>query len=329
MRVLVLHSDVAPNPLPDELDTLLTAKAVANALEERGHEIEQRAFIAEPAALDSILAEARPDIVFNLVESVFGQGDLACLSASMLERRRVPFTGASAVALASLANKPHTKRILQTCGLPTPEWAEPPRWEGLVEDRHDVVKSANEDASLGLDDAAVVAGSGRVRARAAQCMARHGGAWFAEAYLAGREFNISLLEEAAGLRVLPIAEIQFENWASDRPRVVGYAAKWDPCSPDNSGTPRVFGIEKQTPSLAHSLAELSCAAWRLFSLSGYARVDFRLDAEGAPMILEINPNPCLEPEAGFAAAAAEAGISYSELVERILNLGAETRNVKP
>ena len=321
MRVLVLHSDVAPNPAPDELDTLLTAKAVADALEERGHEIVQRAFIAEPASFDSILADARPDIVFNLVESVFGQGDLACLSASMLERRRIPFTGTSAVALACLANKPQTKRVLHACGLPTPEWSEPPRWEGLAEDRPYVVKSANEDASLGLDDRAVVEGSDGVRARAAQCAARHGGAWFAEAYLPGREFNISILEENGAPRVLPIAEIHFENWAANRPRVVGYAAKWDPYSPDNSGTPRAFGIERGAPLLARALAELSCAAWRLFALDGYARVDFRLDAEGAPMILEINPNPCLEPAAGFAAAAEEAGISYAELVERILNLG--------
>ena len=126
--------------------------------------------------------------------------------------------------------------------------------------------------------------------------------------------------------VLPIAEIHFENWASDRPRVVGYAAKWDPESPDSSGTPRKFGVEKEEPQLAHALAEFSCATWRLFALSGYARVDFRLDSEGAPQILEINPNPCLEPAAGFAAAAEEGEISYAELVERILNLGVEIRN---
>ena len=66
------------------------------------------------------------------------------------------------------------------------------------------------------------------------------------------------------------------------------------------------------------MAELSEAAWRLFDLKGYARVDFRVSEEGEPFILEINPNPCLEPEAGLASAAKEAGIGYADLVERIL-----------
>lgn len=320
MRILVLHSDVATDPSPDELDTLLTAKAVVNALDERGHEIEQRAFIAEPAALDSILAEARPDIVFNLVESVFGQGDLACVAAAMLEKRRVPFSGASAAALACLADKPLTKGILRASQLPTTDWSVPPLWEGLAGDRSYIVKSTNEDASLGLDDAAVVTGLGAVRARADRCAAAFGGTWFAESYLPGREFNVSILHQLGAPRVLPIAEIHFENWTPDRPRLVGYAAKWDPLSPDSSGTPRAFGIEKGEPRLADALADLSCAAWRLFALTGYARVDFRLDAKGAPTILEINPNPCLEPGAGFSAAAAEAGISYAELVERIVRI---------
>jgi D-alanine-D-alanine ligase len=180
------------------------------------------------------------------------------------------------------------------------------------------VKSANEDASLGLDDCAVVSGRHAVRERSEKCASKYGGRWFAEAYLSGREFNVSLLEEEGMPRILPVAEIRFENWRADRPRIVGYAAKWDPESPDCSGTPRVFGLEPQSP-LARAFAEHSAVAWRLFGLRGYARVDFRIDEQGAPMILEINPNPCLEPHAGFAAAAAEAGISYEELVEKILN----------
>jgi D-alanine-D-alanine ligase len=318
MRVLVLHSDVPPDAPPDDQDTLLTAHAVAAALGERGHHAVQRAFVPAPAALELALAETRPDIVFNLVETVFGQGDLAGLAAAMLEKRRVPYTGSSAAAIACAAHKPLTKQIFRASGLPTPDWSEPPHWSGLAADRPYVVKSTSEDASIGLDDGAVVVGPDAARARAALCAARHGGLWFAEAYCPGREFNVSLLEEDGEPRALPIAEIRFDDWESDRPRLVGYAAKWDGNSPDCVRTPRVFGIGKEAPALGRDLARLASAAWRLFALRGYARADFRLDADGAPMILELNPNPCLEPGAGFAAAALEAGISYAELVERIL-----------
>jgi D-alanine-D-alanine ligase len=257
--------------------------------------------------------------VFNLVESVFGQGNLAGLAPAMLERRGVRFTGASAAAISCCADKPLTKRLLRAADLPTPDWAEPPRWDGFAKDRLYVVKSATEDCSVGLDDGSVLRGAEAVRARAAEAAAQHGGAWFAESYCPGREFNVSLLEAEDGLRVLPIAEIVFSDWQPDCPRLVGYAAKWDAQSADCANTPRVFGIEAEALDLAGNLVRLSCSAWHLLGLRGYARVDFRLDAAGEPTILEINPNPCLEPEAGFAAAAMRAGISYAELVDQILH----------
>lgn len=318
MRVLVLHSDVAADAPPDEQDTLITAQAVSAALTELGREVSRAAFVPESRAFSRLLEETRPDRVFNLVESVFGQGDLAGVAAAMLARMRIGFTGAAAAALALTADKPATKRILRASGLPTAEWSEPPFWEGLKDDVWYIVKAVTEDASLGLDDSSVVHGTQAVRVRAAHCAARHGGDWFAEAYCPGREFNISVLEENGSPRVLPIAEIRFENWAPERSRVVGYSAKWHLDSADAINTPRAFGFENESPDLAENLTGLARSAWNLFSLGGYARVDIRLDSAGSPMILEINPNPCLEPNAGFAAAALAAGIGYGELIQRIL-----------
>jgi len=318
MRVLLLHSDVPTDAPPDEQDTLIAAEAAAAALTERGHSVVRAAFAPDPAVLDRALGDSRAELVFNLVVSVFGQGNLCGLAPALLEKRGTLFTGASAIAIDCCADKPFTKRILRAATLPTPDWAEPPRWDGLAEDQLYVVKAAAEDSSIGLDDASVVRGGKAVRARAAEGAERHGGIWFAESYCSGREFNVALLETEDDLRVLPIAEIVFSDWRPDRPRLVGYAAKWDPQSFDCAATQRVFGVETEAPDLADRLAQLSQTVWHLFGLRGYARVDFRLDAAGAPMILEINPNPCLEPQAGFAAAALEGGIAYAELVDRIL-----------
>jgi len=317
MRVLVLHSDVGETPPPDEAETVVTAQAIAEALASRGHETALAPFHSDPAVVREAIAAAKAETVFNMVESVYGQGNLAPAAPAMLEILGVPYTGCGAAALALTCDKPRTKRILRAAGLPTADWAEPPHWNGLGDDHRYIVKSATEDASLGLDDHAVVQGRA-VRARAAECAVRHGGRWFAEAYLEGREFNVAVLEREGAPHVLPIPEMRFESWSPDRPRIVGYAAKWDEASPDSAQTVRVFGTERNEPALGRSLGELARQTWNLLGLRGFARIDFRIDARGAPMILEVNPNPCLEPQSGFAAAAAEAKLSYAECVDLIL-----------
>jgi D-alanine-D-alanine ligase len=318
MRVLVLHSNVGPDAPPDELDTLETANAVRDALVAHGHAACLAPFNPDPQSLDRLLSGSRVEVVFNLVESVFGQGELASLAPAMLEHRHVPYTGSNAAAIALAADKPLTKRILAAAGLPTPPWSEAPLWASLEEGRSYVVKSATEDASLGLDACSVVKGRDAVRRQASRCAERHGGRWFAEAYMPGREFNIALIEEQPGRPlVLPIAEMMFENWPAEVPRLVGYTAKWEPTSHESVSTVRSFAMEGDA-AFYEGMGRIACEAFQLLGLAGYARVDLRLNDCGCPMILEINPNPCLEPGAGFASAAGRAGVPYPDLVQRIL-----------
>ena len=142
---------------------------------------------------------------------------------------------------------------------------------------------------------------------------------FAEQYIEGREFNLSLLAAANGPQVLPPAEIDFSRLPAGQPRIVGYRAKWIAESPEYHGTPRRFDHPASDRPLLDRLCELARASWDLFGLRGYARVDFRVDRRGQPWILEINANPCLSPDAGFAAALGQAGIAFPQAVERILD----------
>lgn len=318
MRVLVLHSDVAPDAAPDELDTLLTARAIAHALHGLGHEPHLAPFTPNPAALKELLAETRAETVFNMVESVYGEGALANIAPAMLEKLDVPYTGANAATISATGDKPLAKRILRAANLPTPDWCEPPQFSGLSETKKYIVKSATEDASLGLTDESVVMGRAAIHARVEHCMKEFGGRWFAEEFVEGREFNVAVLEEEGGPAVLPIAEMRFENWNPVQPKIVGYAAKWHEGSREEAGTVRDFSWVENEQPLYVALSEAARAAWRLFGLSGYARVDFRVGAPGNPLILEINPNPSLDPLAGFAAAAKQMGVSYADLVGRIL-----------
>jgi D-alanine-D-alanine ligase len=140
-----------------------------------------------------------------------------------------------------------------------------------------------------------------------------------ESYVEGREFNLALLE-GPGRRpqVLPPAEIQFKSFPDGTPRIVGYAAKWEDDSEEFARTPRRFDFPEGDRELLDSLRQLALRCWSLFGLRGYARVDFRVDAQGLPWVLEVNTNPCLSPNAGFLAAAERAGLSPTEVIRRIV-----------
>ncbi len=194
-----------------------------------------------------------------------------------------------------------------------------------IKDGPYIVKAVLEDASIGLDDGCVVSGRDAIRVRAAACAARFGGGWFAEEFIEGREFNIAVLQGADGPRILPMAEMRFVHWPQGKPRIVGYDAKWEEDSSGWNGTVRAFGVEQDEPALAAKLQTACRRTWALFGLTGFARIDFRVTGAGEPLILEINANPCISPDAGFAAAAAEAGMGYDDLIAAIVQAGLTER----
>jgi D-alanine-D-alanine ligase len=313
MRILVLHSDIPGDAPPEDQDTLIAADAVAVALHQRGHKVTQAPFREQ--GLAALLARDRPEMVFNMVEGVDGKGLLASIAPRLLEEMGMPFTGAPAKPMDVTFDKVLTKRLLREAGLATPDWSAPPDWRGL-DGRAWIVKAALEDGSIGLDDGCVVPGPD-VPARAAASSVRFGGRWFAEEYVEGREFNIALLGSAGNLRILPMAEMTFADWPPGKPRIVGYGAKWEEESDGYHQTVRRFGVERDEPGLAQKLKAACEKVWRLFGLSGFVRVDFRVRG-GEALILEINVNPGIAPDAGFAAAAAQAGMAYDALIEEIV-----------
>lgn len=318
MRVLVLHSDIGSDPPPDELDTLIAAEAVREALVARGHRVSLAAFTVDQDRFERLLDHEQADVVFNLVEGIGGLGQHAPIAPRMLDEFDAVFTGATAVAMAQTNDKPLTKRKLRAAGIATPDWSEPDAWKGLKDTTY-IVKSALEDASFCLDDFSIVSGREQVKVRAADCYLKHGGRWFAEEFIDGREFNISMLEGPNGLQILPMAEMVFESWPEHRPRIVGYTAKWSEGSLEAIRTVRRFGVEDEELKLAAKMRQACVQSWELFELTGYARVDFRVTPEGDPLVLEINTNPGIAPDAGFAAAAAQAGMGYDEMIARIID----------
>ena len=243
------------------------------------------------------------------------------MAPSILDCLNIPYTGARTEAIFITSQKLLAKRFMQMSGLDTPPWISPdePRANPFTPDCY-VIKSVWEHASVGLDEDSIVSVQNEKKLHKIMKAKRDslGGACFAEAFIAGREFNLSLLAGPDGPEVLPPAEIRFDDYPPGKLHVVGYRAKWDEASFEYQHTPRTFEFPVEDAPLLKKLTDLALECWQLLDLKGYARVDFRVDQAGKPWILEINTNPCLSPDAGFHAAAKCAGLKFSGVIERII-----------
>jgi D-alanine-D-alanine ligase len=335
MHVVILHNAVSPDASAADRDVLVQADAVSGALEHLGHRQSRIAATLDLSTLRSQLLALRPDVVFNLVESLDGSDWLAFLVTGLLDSLCFPYSGAPTEALMLTNHKLRAKELLTRAGLPTPAW-----FTNRSRRREQVtcslapafqpgttylLKAVWQHASLGMDDDCIVkpGTQDNLRSLLSAHADRLACPCFAEQYIDGREFNLSLLASPEGVQVLPPAEIDFGAFPSGKPRIVGCDAKWNEGSFEFRHTPRTFDIPDSDRSLVSAISAAARDCWYLFGLAGYARVDFRVDAEGHPWILEINANPCLSPDAGFAAALERAGIPIAEATARILDVPGE------
>jgi D-alanine-D-alanine ligase len=321
MKAVVLHGEIPEDAGRDEQDVLVQAGHVSRSLADLGYKPTVIAVSADLSRLIDHLNVLQPDFAFNLVESILGQGRLIHMAPSILDYLKIPYTGAQTEAIFVTSQKLLAKRILQLSGLATPPWisTDEPGANAFMPGIY-VIKSAWEHASIGLDDDSIVSAQSekklhRIMKTKRDCL---GGDCFAEAFIAGREFNLSLLAGPHGPEVLPPAEIRFDEYPPGKHRVVGYRAKWEEGSFEYRNTPRTFEFDAEDARLLKTLADMALDCWRLFELKGYARVDFRVDEAGRPWILEINTNPCLSPDAGFYAAAKRAKLKFNGVIERII-----------
>jgi len=323
MKVVILYDHIArEGKNPDQSDALVQAEAIGRALSDLGHESVEMTFSMDIKGFLKEIGEAFPRLVFNLVESVEGHGRLIHFPASILDLLAIPYTGASADALYLTSSKILAKKILAGAGIPTPSYYSPRdlKTKSIPLSGPHIIKSVWEHASVGLEESSVfsVKSSGQLLAEMEKGRDQLGGDCFAEQFIDGREFNLSILASQEGPEVLPPAEMRFIDYPPGKWKVIGYRAKWDEASFESLHTQRSFEFAKSERPLLQNLMDIARRCWHLFGLRGYARVDFRVDERNQPWVLEINANPCLSPDAGFVAAASQVGLSYRQVVERIL-----------
>ena len=328
MRIAIVHDTITEADGPDGQDVLVQAVAVSAALTGLGHEVAQFCCGLNLAALEHQLRSRQVELVFNLVESINGHGSLIHLLPFCLDAIGIAYTGCPAESLLTTSNKVMAKHRMRAAGIPTPRWIEDSlsRIEITGPATDWIIKAVWEHASLGIDASNLLRDHDDDAARSLlpQFARRMNRPCFAEQYIEGREFNFSLLAGAHGPELLPPAEIVFEGFLPEMPRIVDYQAKWIEHSFAYRHTSRKTAFSMKDGSLIATLGRLALACWQQFSLSGYARVDFRVDQHGNPFVLEVNANPCLAPDAGFAAALAQAGISFQDAIARIVAASHDT-----
>jgi len=318
MRVLIVHDNLSEHPSTDELDTLHEVDQVADALTATGYLVSRCAFSLNFPLLEKKIETIHPDVIFNLVETLYGSTWLH-IATAFFEKLNIPFTGCGSRGMYLSSDKLLAKQLMKLALIPTPAWIENKKTDDISHliGGPVIVKPIAEEASVGITDDSVQ--TFKTEEALLNFLRQKGEkTYFAEQFIEGREFNISVMMDTSGVKVLPPAEMQFLDYPKDKVHIAGYEAKWDEESFAYTHTVRKFDFLESDNDLIEQLKEISLRCWNLFSGKGYARVDFRVDKDGNPFVLEINMNPCISSDSGFSAACAQSGISYTSMIQNIV-----------
>jgi D-alanine-D-alanine ligase len=330
--LVVVHESLVP---PDHvaglseqrIDEFRTERDVIETLRGLGHQVEVLGLLDSLSPLRQALTERKPDVVFNLLEEFNGIVTYDQHVVAYLELMRQPYTGCNPRGLLLSRDKPLTKKLLSYHRIATPRFKVLKKGVRFVVPKELVypliVKSATEDASLGIAQASVVGDVAHLKDRVEFIHTQIGTDALVEEFIEGRELYVGVLGNER-LTTLPPWELHFGSMAEGSTAasrsIATRKVKWDRRYQARHGIHR--GAAEALPkAVLDRLQHAARRTYRTLGLSGYARMDFRLRADGEVFLLEANANPCLAAEDDFARSAASAGVEYPALLTRILSLG--------
>ncbi len=314
-RCCIIYNEPMPGALEDELDVIDQVVHVEQGLKDLGIEVYRKGITER--FMDEVreLVNENPDFVFNLVESINNKGELNYFVPALLNLYGIYYSGNSHEAIFQTTSKILTSKLLKMAGIPNPECFLPSQMHLLKPGAKYILKPIWEDGSLGITADSVFVCKPGFEEKLKDLSDSH---WFIEEFIEGREFNMSVLADRNGPEVMPLAEIVFVGYDETRPRIIDYKAKWEMDTFEYENTVRDFPGEKLDGEVIYKLRKAALDSWRLFGLKGYARVDARVDNNNNVFVIEVNANPCIQPNGGFMAATREAGYSFPHVLERII-----------
>jgi len=292
---------------------------VKKALQENFTEVKSLAIDKNIERTINKLASYSPDIIFNFVESIDGIASYEYCIAALFELLNFQYTGNGPTCLGNCLNKFRTKNILRSFGITTPAAITVKPSDKISEENFRlnfpvILKLLNEDASIGISEHSVVNDLSKLKKQLRFLHKTYKQDVIIEEFIDGRELNVAVL----GGRVLPISEIRFNGLPEGLPKIVTYDGKWI-----EESIYYEFTIPKCPAVLdarvKRKVEEIALLAYEAMNCRDYARVDVRLDKNNVPYVIEVNPNPDISTDSGFARAAAASGMTYTDLLSAIAN----------
>ena len=330
LKVLVLmHKHLVPPQTVSDVDLAQaewkTEFDVLTALRKIGHDVEPLGVEKDLGIIRSAIDVWKPDIVFNLLEAFQNVSLFEPNVVSYLELLRVPYTGSNPRGLLLAKDKGLSKRLMAYHRIPMPEFTVFRRGEKVRVPKRLafplIVKSLTEEASLGISQASVVEDEHKLRERVSFIHTSVATDALVERFIDGRELYVGVMGNQR-LRVLPVWEMQFTKMPDDVRHIATERVKWSLKYQEKYGI-KTGELTEVTDGLSQRIRHLCKRVYRSLELSGYARIDLRLDKDGKIYVLEANPNPQIAREEDFAESAKRAGISYKHLLQRIITLGLQ------
>lgn len=334
MHITLLHNADA-DALEDDpgrearADVERVAAELAGALGSGGFEVTVLPVGPSAANIVNPLGSRPTDLVLNLCESIGGDARGEMAVPCLLDLLGLPYSGSGGLALGLALHKDKAKELLVARGVPTPPFRvieRPAQVENIALPFPLIVKPSREDASVGVDFDSVVRDERGLKEAVRRVLRTFRQPALVEQFIPGREVYVSLLGNTPRT-ALPLSEIRFGDAFAGRPHIVSYRAKWEASSPeciDSPSVPCTLPAEQE-----RRVVETALAAFEALGCRDYGRVDLRLSDDGRPWVIDINPNCDLHPDAGFARSAAAAGMDYSALALRLVDVALERTHGHP
>ncbi len=332
LKVLVLFDGTSPTKIDQDFSAEMkttdwkTEANVMAALGTLGYTAEHLAIFDDVDLLRQKLENFAPDVLFNLVEQFKNNPGFDQNIVSFLEMQSLPFTGCGSTGLTLCKHKGISKKILGYHRIHVPNFVVIPRGQRIARPKQlkfpIVVKPVKDEASYGISQASFVETEEQLRERVAFIHEKRDADAIAEEYIAGRELYVGLMGNLR-LTVFPIRELVFGEVPPNEPKIATYRAKWDEEYRKRWGLQNQFA-EGLDPALVAHIERTCKRIYSLLTIDGYARIDLRLTATNEIYFIEANPNPILAEDEDFALSAGKAGLSYPQLIDRIVRHGMKT-----
>ena len=335
LRILVLmHEDLLP---PDPLNGQDVAGAewkteydVVSTLRKLGHDVKPLGVKSDLGVLRSAVEDWKPHIAFNLLEEFDGVAVYDQNVVSYLELLHMPYTGCNPRGLMLARDKVLSKKLFSFHRIPFPDFMVVPQGRTIKRPAWLsfplIVKSVTEEGSHGISQASIVQDDDKLKERVEFIHTHVGTGALVERYIEGREFYVGVMGNGH-VHVLPVWELMMDRLPEDARRIATERVKW------NRTYQAKYGIRSEEArnlpeGKAEKIQHLAKRVYRALGLSGYARIDVRMDAAGGVYVLEANPNPQIAHDEDFSDSAEKDGYPYTDLLQELLNIGLRWQPAK-